>query len=580
MGWIDLERQLRHRRARTAQRQRLGFDRRTGARVGERPDGSDVLAVWSYDTTGGWVELDDGLVATPGRRSSPALSFDEARQRVVLFGGESNGRLGDTWEWSEASGWVEVLAAGGAGAPDPRASARMVYDPILRASLLTGGSVASPRGPTNPRELLAWDGTAWTRVSTTGPTPEGREGFAMVYDPVRAVTVFFAGRTDAFSSLVQLDDTWHFDSATGTFEEQLRGAPIERRGSGLVFVPSGGFAALVGGSATGSLLDPQLRYDWTYDLASNRWRRLGPASFGSGQEAARAFFDQTSGRAAVVSEGLTTWRFDADALTWSEEESAAVSPEPDAACAFDTIRGRSVCHLSSAPGGTWESDGSSWSEVATSADSPTGHEEERLVFDAARATSWLYANGALHGWNGITWTDVDSEIPGPDPRESPAMAYDPIREVVWLYAGRNSDGPLSDVWKWNGAMWDEEDVTAGGPGGRHSAAMGISPDGRIFVFGGGRGGTIRIGDLWEYVPTGPTPTGDGGPGDAATGLDAGMGPGSGDGGCGCRTAMTHTPSAPTLVGTFGLLLALRRRRGRSSSPGDRVSRGKLVRADP
>jgi N-acetylneuraminic acid mutarotase len=79
------------------------------------------------------------------------MTYDPARERVVLFGGRgSSGNLGDTWEY---------------------------------------------------------DGTTWTKLEVTGPSP--RNGHAMVYDARSKVVMLFGGRDEP----AYFNDLWVFDGA-------------------------------------------------------------------------------------------------------------------------------------------------------------------------------------------------------------------------------------------------------------------------------------------------------------------------------------------------------------------------------
>jgi hypothetical protein len=86
----------------------LAFDTSTNRVLmfGGRPSGSPVLAeLWDYDGQV-WRQLSAPPAppapwAGPEARQDTAMTYDAARQRLVLFGGTSaaNVQLGDTWEW-------------------------------------------------------------------------------------------------------------------------------------------------------------------------------------------------------------------------------------------------------------------------------------------------------------------------------------------------------------------------------------------------------------------------------------------------------------------------------------------------
>src|SRR5687768_10664468 len=75
-------------------------------------------------------------------RRYPAMAYDVARQRTVLFGGydASSYSLGDTWEWDGTS-WIQRSPA---ASPAARVGPQMAYDAARQRTVLFGG----------------WDGTA------------------------------------------------------------------------------------------------------------------------------------------------------------------------------------------------------------------------------------------------------------------------------------------------------------------------------------------------------------------------------------------------------------------------------------
>ena len=80
----------------------------------------------------------------PPPRAEASMAYDRDRGRMVLFGGYRRTagvteRLGDTWEW-DGEQWSEVAMDG----PTPRNSAAMTYDELRHRIVLFGGP-----GPSN-----------------------------------------------------------------------------------------------------------------------------------------------------------------------------------------------------------------------------------------------------------------------------------------------------------------------------------------------------------------------------------------------------------------------------------------------
>ncbi len=107
------------------------------------------------------------------------MAADPARNRVVLFGGETHNptaNLGDTWEW-DGSEWVQSQDVG----PSARMGSRMAYNVSDENILLFGGF--SDAGETG--DTWAWNGMAWTQIADTGPEP--RHIHAMASDGVGVI---------------------------------------------------------------------------------------------------------------------------------------------------------------------------------------------------------------------------------------------------------------------------------------------------------------------------------------------------------------------------------------------------------
>ena len=63
-----------------------------------------VATTWRFSSTG-WAQVPGAM---PGLRSGHAMTYDIARQRVVMFGGFAGGTdFADTWEWN-GQAWAEV----------------------------------------------------------------------------------------------------------------------------------------------------------------------------------------------------------------------------------------------------------------------------------------------------------------------------------------------------------------------------------------------------------------------------------------------------------------------------------------
>lgn len=162
--------------------------------------GQDTVFAVPATTSWAW----DGSVWTtvssqdhPSPRISHAVTYDEARESIVLFGGTGMaGGLGDTWIYDDGQ-WTEVMPA---QSPAPRAGHSLAYDPVQELTVLVGGVTAEA----GAEEIWTWDGTQWKELHVPNP-PSGFAG-RVVYDDVNEA--FVTVRTDIIGTNVLVQDTW------------------------------------------------------------------------------------------------------------------------------------------------------------------------------------------------------------------------------------------------------------------------------------------------------------------------------------------------------------------------------------
>ena len=126
------------------------------------------------------------------------MVYDEARERIVLFGGLDTTRRNDTWEY-DGTNWVQLFPA---NAPPARYGHTLIYDSIRKRAVLFGGF----DGTNYFDDAWEWDGTDWTQLFSTS-APSARAYQEVVYDNVRGRGVLFGGRSDGYFAR---DDTWEY----------------------------------------------------------------------------------------------------------------------------------------------------------------------------------------------------------------------------------------------------------------------------------------------------------------------------------------------------------------------------------
>lgn len=269
----------------------------------------------------------------PSARISPVMAYDSARGRTVLFGGytwnqdPNVGYYGDTWEW-DGFAWKQVATMG----PPPRSNALMVFDSVKGKSVLFGGYCYAPPPGCGVyfTDTWEWDGSTWTQLATSGPSP--RYGATMAFDSARGKAILFGGRTCG----PWLDDMWEWDGSAWT---QINGAgPHYVEGAAMIFDTFRGKTVLFGGfSGYDGLLGDTSEWDGT------SWMRVS-SSGPSPRSYASMAYDSARFKTVLFggqwSPGEDTWEW--DGMSWTPNPCAGPGSRADAAMAFDSGRSQTV----------------------------------------------------------------------------------------------------------------------------------------------------------------------------------------------------------------------------------------------
>lgn len=289
-----------------------------------------------------WAQ--ESPTARPEARSQFGMTYDEMRQRVMLFGGGAY-QFNDTWEW-DGQQWDKCKPM---TSPSARSYHCVVYDAARQRVVLFGGmnGFFSFLGDT-----WEWDGTNWTQCHpTTSPTARAKYGVA--YDAVRQRVVLFGG----WMFLQFLNDTWEWD---GQNWKQC--------------FPK---------------TSPTARWDcaMVYDEARQRVVMYG-------------------GETASASPLGDTWEW--DGIDWIARNPASCPPpRKDHALAWDDARQRVVLYGGrdsiNVRSDTWEWDGKNWITRSTTV-VPPARDGHSMVYDPIQGTTILFGgiDGTLAPMND-TW---------------------------------------------------------------------------------------------------------------------------------------------------------------------------------
>ena len=271
------------------------------------------------------------------------MAYDASREKLVLFGGYSdksacppNQLCGDTWEWTAASGaWEKRTTAAG---PSPRRHHAMTYDVARQRVLLFGGYDGTSR-----QDTWEWDGTAWTEVTPAGASPTPRQEFGLAYAVSRSRAVLFGGGDSSGADLKR--DTWEWDGVARAWTERIvSGAkPQARLGHTFAYDPPHKVVVLFGGSiASGYQSDI-----WEWNGTTSVWTERTPYSDAlTDRSSCTMVYDATTNRMVIV-DGRNTatldevWEWDGDTLSLANLGSAAPMPSRFShAMVFDSSRGK------------------------------------------------------------------------------------------------------------------------------------------------------------------------------------------------------------------------------------------------
>ncbi len=268
----------------------------------------------------------------PSARDQAAFAHDTLRSRTIMFGGQSNTWLQDTWE-HDGSRWQRTLAT----APLRLTGSAMVFDPQRARTVLFGGAFF------NATYDATWeyDGVNWTTLSLA-IRPPARTNHAMAYDARRRRIVMFGGETLVTNRSV-FGDTWEFDGSAWQPITPASILPAARAQTAMVFEASQGRVVLFGGSNNSSYAG--FSDTWSYD--GMVWRQLAPTHVPPARHGHGLAYDTHRGRTLLFGGSLNpqttlgdAWEFDGD--DWTPVV-ASPSPVPKScALVFQQHTGRTL----------------------------------------------------------------------------------------------------------------------------------------------------------------------------------------------------------------------------------------------
>ncbi len=212
-------------------------------------DGTTRLGdTWAYDLAANtWTELKPSGTLPLGR-AGHVMVYDPAGRQLIMFGGRSTETelLNDTWAYDPAgNSWAKLSPSG--NLPPARGQPAMVYDAAAHRLILFGGWNLDREF----NDTWTFDPTdnTWKELSPSGTLPDPRYGPDLVYDSTGGRLIMFGGCPDGDGAY---NDTWAYDAEANTwtkFRVAYGAAPPLRALQSTVFDPSGDRLIMFGGSS-------------------------------------------------------------------------------------------------------------------------------------------------------------------------------------------------------------------------------------------------------------------------------------------------------------------------------------------
>ena len=220
--------------------------------------GADILGrslndLW-YLEDGVWVEQDSE--SGPPARIKAVMVYDEARDKLVLFGGlgRDSMTMNDVWEWDiTAKAWTEGVPVTEAK-PSTRCCHTAFYDPISERTIIYGG--VNEEGEFFP-DAWAWDGREWVEweMSNNGFPIPAYSDYPFAYDSKEDRIIVMDGTT------------WEIKD--GQWSQLLPARqPGARQGAGLLYYPKYDLFVLHSG-----YVDDEVVAD-TWVFKNNEWYQI------------------------------------------------------------------------------------------------------------------------------------------------------------------------------------------------------------------------------------------------------------------------------------------------------------------
>jgi N-acetylneuraminic acid mutarotase len=428
---------------------------------------------WAYDyNTDTWTELAPST--HPVGRRAHFMTYDSESDRTVLFGGsdDADDALDDTWLFDYNSiSWVQA-------APDYYPSGKlrhsMVYDSESDIIVTFGGTELSYYDGEMNTDDITWaydtNSDHWRQMSPI--TQSERNEVMMAYDSESNMTIIFGGR-DMLpgDERAGMGDTWAYDASIDAyFNMSPIITPPSKSLGDMVYDSQSDLCVMFGGLENPMVTVPNAE-TWLYDFNTNTWSNAAPAVAPSARFVHRMAYDAKSDRTilfgghdggVLLSE---TWAYDVESNLW-EELSPASAPHArvDHSMTYDWESDRVIFFggqnesytLQNNDTWAYDYDTDTWQEMSPTI-APSLRTLTAMVYDNESDTVVLFGGYGpsvlvpledtwLYDFNSDTWTQA-TPATHPSQRHRHRAVYDHQIDAVVIFGGITGawNGPDNDI---------------------------------------------------------------------------------------------------------------------------------------
>jgi hypothetical protein len=286
--------------------------------------------------------------------------------------------------------------------------------------------------------------------------PSDRCCGAMVFDPLMRASLLFGGGNGGIEPAVRYNDTWTFSSTGGWSQLSPATSPSPRQGAGIAYDPTTQTVILFGGgTGTATYVNDTWTWDgvtWTQQFPSVSPRACEFDTQGMAYDVARE--DVVMFMGGNCNPSLAeTWIWNGRAKTWTQQFPATSPPAGDATIAYDAAQQNVVLFVNNAENflnQTWIWDGVTWTQQSP-ATSPSPRGLPAMAYDPRIGSLVLFGGSAgppsalndTWTWNGSTWSQIQTTFT-PEGRWAAAMDFDPYLESLVMFGGELSGDPFTN----------------------------------------------------------------------------------------------------------------------------------------